>query len=192
MIAVVVGVPGVGKTTVIREALKHIHLKEINYGDVFLEVAKDLYGIKDRDELREKLTADQYRILHERASDRIKNLAKEPIILDTHALIALETGFMPGFPKFVLEKLPISLFIIIEADPEEVASRRARDARQRGKGLEERVDLHQELNRVAVITYAIEKGASVYIIHNKEDEQEEAGKELAEVLKKWISGLGYQ
>ena len=143
MIAVVVGVPGVGKTTVIREALKWIKVREVNYGDVFLEVAKELYGIENRDEIRRKLTADQYRVLHEKASEKIKEMAREPLILDTHALIALETGFMPGFPKFVLEKLPISLFVIIEADPEEIARRRARDPRNRGGGLEELVDLHQ-------------------------------------------------
>ncbi len=189
MIAVVVGVPGVGKTTVIREALRWVKIREVNYGDVFLEVAKELYGIENRDEIRRRLTADQYRVLHEKASDRIKEMAKEPLILDTHAMIALETGFMPGFPKFVLQKLPISLFVIIEADPEEIAGRRARDPRNRGGGLEGLVDLHQELNRMAVVNYAIEKGASVYIIKNREGKQEEAGKELAEVLKKWITGL---
>ena len=189
MIAVVVGVPGVGKTSVVREARKYVNIPEVNYGDVFLQVAQDLYGIKNRDEIRERLTADQYRRLHEEASERIKELAKEPIILDTHALIALETGFMPGFPSFVLEKLPISLFVIVEADPEEVEARRRRDDRIRGIGLESDVALHQELNRMAVISYAITKGASVYIIHNREGKLEEAGRELAEVLKKWISGL---
>ncbi len=189
MIAVVVGVPGVGKTTVVREALKRVEIREVNYGDVFLEVAGELYGITNRDEIREKLTADQYRILHKRASEKIAEMAKEPLLLDTHALISLETGFMPGFPFFVLERLPISLFVIIEADPEEVEGRRRRDARERGMGLEHDVALHQLLNRMAVVTYAVLKGASVYIIHNKEGEAERAGEELAEVLRKWMSGL---
>jgi len=92
MIAVVVGVPGVGKTSVISEAQKYIQIPVINYGDVFLQVAKDLYNIEDRDEIRKKLTADQYRKLHEEASTRVKAMAKEPVILDTHALIALKTS----------------------------------------------------------------------------------------------------
>ena len=192
MIAVVVGVPGVGKTTVVREALKHVPLREVNYGDVFLSVARKLYGIEERDEIRKRLTASQYENLHREAAKVIKKMAKEPIILDTHALVALKTGFMPGFPYFVLQDLPISLFVIVEADPEEIRKRRERDNRKRGGGPEDEISLHQELNRMAVITYAVLKGASVYIIKNEEGKQEEAGKELAEVLKLWLSGFGYR
>ena len=42
---------------------------------------------------------------------------------------------------------------------------------------------------MAVVNYAIERGASIYIIKNREGKQEEAGKELAGVLRKWMSGL---
>jgi adenylate kinase len=192
MIAVVVGVPGVGKTTVIEEARKHVNVDVVNYGDLFFEAAKEVYGINERDEIRRKLTADQYRILHEKASDRLLELAKKPIVLDTHALIAVKTGFMPGFPKFVLQKLPISLFIIVEADPREIAERRTLDkGRKRGGDLESDIETHQLLNRAAVVNYAIEKGASVYIVKNKEGKVEEVGRKVAEVLREWISGLGY-
>ncbi len=190
MIAVVVGVPGVGKSTVVEEARKHVDIPVYNYGDFFVKAAKELYGIEDRDEIRKKLTADQYKALHERASDMVKEVAREPIILDTHALIALETGYMPGFPKFVLEKLPISLFIVVEADPEEIRGRRERDrGRRRGSGPEADVETHQMLNRVAVVSYAIEKGSSVFIVKNEEGKAEEAGRKVAEVLKKWLDGL---
>ncbi|NPA86849.1 MAG: adenylate kinase [Candidatus Diapherotrites archaeon] len=191
MIAAVVGVPGSGKSTVIAEALKEISIPVVNYGDVFLEVARKKYGIEDRDELRRRLTAEEYKELHREAAKKVLEMAREPIVLDTHALVVVKTGFMPGFPKFVLDMLPISLIVIIEASPEEVLARRKRDARRRGGGLEDNVSLHQELNRAAAVHYAIEKGASVYIIHNKEGEQARSGRELAEVLREWMRGLGY-
>lgn len=186
MIVVVMGVPGAGKTTVIKGAQKYVSFTYVNYGDIFLEVARERYGIRSRDEIRRKLSWEEYKELHKEAAKRIAEMGKKGlVVLDTHALVALPTGFMPGFPRFVLEILPVSAWVLVEASPEEIAGRRARDAeeRERGGGLEEEIALHQELNRVAAIVYATLAGGSVYIVRNKEGRAEEASKELAEVLK---------
>ncbi len=187
MIVVVMGVPGAGKTTVIRRAQKYVDFTYVNYGDIFLDVARERYGIESRDEIRKRLSWEEYKELHKEAAKRIVEMGKnELVVLDTHALVVLPTGFMPGFPRFVLEMLPVSAWVLVEASPEEIAGRRARDAgeRERGGGLEEEVALHQELNRVAAIVYATIAGGSVYIIMNREGMAEEAAKELAEVLKR--------
>lgn len=187
MIVAVMGVPGVGKTTVIKGARRYVDFTYVNHGDVFLEVARELLGIECRDDIRRTLLWDEYRELHREVARRIAGMGREGlVVLDTHALVALPTGFMPGFPLFVLEALPVSVWVLVEAPPEEIARRRERDAgeRKRGGGLEEEIALHQELNRVAAVVYATIAGGSVYIIKNREGRAEEASKELAEVLKK--------
>ncbi len=47
---IAMGVPGAGKTTVLK-GLKGDY-KVVNYGDLMLEIEKKEYGIKDRDEMR--------------------------------------------------------------------------------------------------------------------------------------------
>jgi len=154
---------------------------------VFLSIAREKYGIESRDEIRQKLTWEQYRDLHVEAARRIRDMAEKSIVvLDTHALVALPTGFMPGFPFFVLKELPVSAWVLIEASAEEIRSRRARDAgaRERGEGLEANIELHQSLNRMAAVAYAVIAGGTVYIIKNREGKADEAARELAEVIKK--------
>ena len=186
MIVVVMGVPGSGKTTVIRGAQRYAEFTYVNYGDIFLRIARERFGIENRDEIRERLTWREYRELHEPAADELRRMAERgTVVVDTHALVALPTGFMPGFPLFVLQRLPVCAWVLVEADPAEIAGRRARDSgeRERGKGLEANIALHQEMNRVAAVVYSVIAGGSVYIVKNREGKADEASRELAEVIK---------
>ncbi len=187
MIALLLGVPGVGKSS-LAEAAKDIGINVVNYGDVFFELAKKLHNIEDRDKIREILDEESYLELHRIASKEVLQMDK-PMLLDTHATIATPIGFMPGFPEFVLEELPISLIVIVEADPEEIRSRRDRDPRRRGIGVESDVELHQSLNRIVSMVYSVKKGCPVYIIKNREGKLEDAKAELREVLLRWKQQL---
>ena len=69
----IVGIPGVGKTTVINRALEGLDSKKIkyvNFGDYVFEVSKE-YGIKDRDEIRKKLDRETYIEVQKEAARRI-------------------------------------------------------------------------------------------------------------------------
>ncbi len=194
MIVVVGGVPGSGKTSVIRRAREFVDFDYVNYGDLFFELAKKLYGIEHRDEMRRKLSIHDYRRLHRAVAERIREVDYQditrPVVVDTHFMIATPTGFYPGFPEYVIRHIPAVAWVLIEADPEEIRKRRERDAgvRQRGGGIEDDIWTHQDLNRSAATLYAYLTNGTVYIIHNREGKLDEAARELAEVIRKCRTG----
>lgn len=188
-LAVVTGVPGVGKSTVVKlalERLKEVGLEYelINYGDVMLEIAREEVGVKDRDEMR-KIKYEIYRRIQEGAAERIANLAKEkPVLVDTHCTVKKPEGYFPGLPKWVLERLNPRVLIIVEASPEEIAKRRSRDAsRRRDEELSEEISEHQQMNRAAAMAYAMMTGATVKIIKNREGRVDEAADGMVKALR---------
>ena len=57
-VIVVTGIPGVGKTTVMKKAAEGINVEFVTFGTIMEEIAKEMKLVKDRDEMR-KLTLDQ-------------------------------------------------------------------------------------------------------------------------------------
>jgi adenylate kinase len=52
---IVAAVPGAGKTTTLEYVKKILpEAKVVNVGDLILEIAREKFGIKDRDELRKE------------------------------------------------------------------------------------------------------------------------------------------
>lgn len=186
---VVTGVPGVGKSTVIAEALEKLRVaglsyELVNYGDVMLELARRGAGVCDRDEMR-KLPANVYRDIQRRAAEQIAQMAKRKLVLlDTHCSIKKPEGYLPGLPRWVLEGIKPESILIIEAPPEEVISRRTKDiARRRDQELIAEVTEHQQLNRAIAMAYAAIVGATVRIIKNRDGRLSEAVGEMVEALR---------
>jgi len=187
-IVVVTGVPGSGKSTVIDGALKQLKAQGIvynilNYGDVMLELMRE-EGINDRDEMR-KVSTDRYREIQREAARRIAKAAEQkPIIVDTHCLIKKPEGYYPGLPRWVLEELEPESIIVVEATPEEIAGRRAKDTtRQRDKELMGEIEEHQLMNRATSAAYAAFSGATVKIIQNRNKGLKNAVSEMVGALR---------
>ncbi len=188
-VVVVTGVPGSGKSTVVQEALKQLKAQDVeyefvNYGDVMLELMREREGVTDRDEMR-KAPTGTYREIQREAGKRIARTAQRKFVLvDTHCLIKKPEGYYPGLPRWVIEELNPESIVIVEATPEEVARRRAKDTtRRRDKELLDEVVEHQLLNRATATAYAALTGATVRIIHNRDGKLSEAVKEMVEVLR---------
>ncbi len=56
----------------------------VNYGDVMLDIAKRMYGITHRDEMRRRIPVDEYRKVQELAAEEISKMQGD-VIIDTHA-----------------------------------------------------------------------------------------------------------
>jgi adenylate kinase len=173
-VVIVTGVPGSGKSTVIEGALKElkkqgVEYKLMNYGDVMLELMKEREGVTHRDDMR-KVPASRYRGIQREAGRRIAKAAeKNPVLVDTHCLVKKPEGYYPGLPIWVLEELKPESIIIVEAEGEEIAKRRLKDAdRKRDQDLLNDVNEHQQLNRAAAMTYATITGAAVKLIKNRD------------------------
>ena len=127
---VIVGIPGVGKTSLVTKLVQVIKKKNKtvsvhSYGTVMLEEAKK-DGIKDRDELR-KLPIEKQKELQKIAAEKISKLSDDVIFIDTHAFISTEAGFYPGLPNYVIEIIQPTNFIAITASPDEIHNRRMKD-----------------------------------------------------------------
>ncbi|ASJ08606.1 adenylate kinase [Thermococcus siculi] len=185
-VVMITGIPGVGKSTITRLALRKSRAKFrlVNFGDLMFEEAVKAGLVKHRDEMR-KLDPNVQKELQMKAARRIVEMSQsEPILIDTHATIRTPVGYLLGFPREVIEVINPNFIVIIEATPSEILGRRLRDLkRDRDVETEEQIQRHQDLNRAAAVSYAMHSRALVKIIENHEDKGlEEAVHELVEVL----------
>lgn len=126
-LVVLTGIPGSGSTTLLNKALEEVDYVHLNYGDIMTEIAIEEKIVDDRDALR-KLSPDVQKEIQEKAAKRIKERSEsENVIVDTHCTINTPSGFLPGLPIWVLNELQPNLFVMIEANPDEIIYRRLND-----------------------------------------------------------------
>jgi adenylate kinase len=186
MLAVIAGIPGAGKTTVVTKALEKVERKYqlVTYGTVMFEIASARGLVKDRDEMR-KLPQDVQKDVQKKAAEKIHDMAKKAdVILDTHCTIKTPRGFISGLPLRILEKLEPDLFVLVETDPKEIIMRREGDkSRVRDAETAEDLQVHQDINRMAAASYSVISGAAIGFIQNRQGRLEMAADELAAILK---------
>ena len=118
---VIVGIPGVGKTTLVTRLVELIKQKNKtvsvhSYGTVMLDEAMK-NGVKDRDELR-ALPIEKQKELQKLAAEKISSMSDDVIFIDTHAFISTKAGFYPGLPNYVIQIMQPTNFIAITASPD--------------------------------------------------------------------------
>ena len=185
-ILIVVGVPGVGKTTVIKkvEALLNKSGDKnsvVVFGTIMLSEAKKM-GISDRDDIR-KLNVNEQKELQNKASDYIRTIKDELIIVDTHLFIRTPSGFLPGIPENVIKKLKPTNLVLITASPEEILERRATDnSRDRDMISIEDINRELDLARSMISTISILSSAPFEIVSNRSNMLESASNRILEIL----------
>ena len=183
---IVLGLSGVGKSTVLEEAqlISDIDYKTINYGDKMFEVAREKGLVEKRDEMKE-LGVETYKELQETAAQNIFEIAENhDVILDTHAAIKTPHGYIPGLPKWTVEELDPDKLILFTASAKEIYERSISD-NDRDREHEEVSDIkeYQEIAREMASTNAVQSGAYLKIIENKDGKAQQAAKELIETIK---------
>lgn len=183
--AIIVGIPGVGKTTLITRASEMLNQKRkttiVVFGTIMLEEAKKM-GIKNRDELR-RMTVEDQRHLQDLAAQRITEIKDDIVMIDTHVLINTDEGYYPGLPLRLLNIMKPTNMVMVAADPNEIAQRRRSDqTRQRDIASLENIQKELEISRVMVASCSILTGAPFAIIMNSDDQIEEAAANIAKTL----------
>jgi adenylate kinase len=128
---IVVGIPGVGKTTVVsnvKNTLEQTGIKTIlaEFGKIMLEEAKKL-NIQNRDEIR-RLSIEDQKKLQNLAATKISQIYSDVVIIDTHLFINTKEGYYPGLPAHLLNNIKPTHLILIIANPEEIYHRRQNDS----------------------------------------------------------------
>ena len=179
---VVVGIPGVGKTTVVDRAAESVGAKVVTFGTVMFEEARRLRWVKERDGMR-KMPVERQRRLQRLAASKISR-ARDPILfVDTHLFIRTPEGFWPGLPYEVVREMKPTHLALIEATPEEILERRATDpSRARDSLTLEALASELALGRSFLSAASALTGAPMLILANRAGMAEETAKELAEAL----------
>ena len=177
---IIVGIPGVGKTTVVSKVVELLKEKRISvsvfiFGTVMFEEAKKK-GIQSRDDLR-RLSVREQKDLQSMAARKIASITDEAVIVDTHAFISTKEGFYPGLPHNVLEILMPDSFIMITARPEEIYNRRMKDT-TRNRDIISIDDIKKELDVTSAMlsTCSILCGSPIKMVLNTEGKIDEAAK----------------
>lgn len=183
--AVIVGIPGVGKTTVITRAAEMLNEKRkttvVVFGTVMFEEAKKM-GLKSRDEMRRMPVEDQ-RCLQEMAAQRIAEMRDDVVLIDTHLFINTVEGYYPGLPMRLLDIMKPTNMVMIAADASEIAERRKADqTRQRDIVSAEDIQKELDISRVMVASCSILTGAPFAIIMNNDGQVDEAAANIAKML----------
>lgn len=183
-VTVVTGVPGVGASRVCQQARAGLGegYELLNFGDAMLERAVSRNGIESRDDMA-TLPIRELRLLQRRAGEYVASRARNrAIILNTHLAVATAHGFIPGLPGDVLADVDPDRFVLVEADAGTIANRReeveTREYREEGP---RSIELHQDLNRSAAMTYSTQTGAPIRLVENT-GEVEDAAEALAAIV----------
>lgn len=184
--AIIVGIPGVGKTTLITRAAEILNQKRkttvVIFGTVMFEEAKKKMGLKNRDELRRMAVEDQRR-LQDLAAQRITEMNDDIVIIDTHLFINTGEGYYPGLPMRLLSIMKPTNMVMVAADPSEIAARRKSDqTRQRDIASAENIQKELDISRVMVASCSILTGAPFAIIMNNDGQMGEAAANIAKIL----------
>ena len=184
--AIIVGIPGVGKTTLITRAAEILNQKRkttvVIFGTVMFEEAKKKMGLKNRDELR-RMAVEEQRRLQDLAAQRITEMNDDIVIIDTHLFINTDEGYYPGLPMRLLSIMKPTNMVMVAADPSEIAERRKSDqTRQRDIASSENIQKELDISRGMVASCSILTGAPFAIIMNNDGQMSEAAANIAKIL----------
>ncbi len=181
-----VGIPGVGKTTLLSKMVEIIknHNKSVSvmsFGTLMFEVAKK-NGLKDRDELR-KLSVTEQQELQKLAAEKIAAQTEQVIIIDTHAFINSPGGYYPGLPENVLKIIKPTNFVSVSAKPEEIYNRRMKDdTRNRDKITLTNIKKELDIQAGMISACSVITGSPVKFILNREGKIDETTEKIINAI----------
>ena len=183
---VLVGIPGVGKTTLLSKVVEILKNHErnvgmISYGTLMFEVAKE-NGLTDRDQLR-KLPISEQQHFQKVAAEKIAAHNEEIVIIDTHAFINSPEGYYPGLPEHVLKIIKPTNFVSVSAKPEEIYNRRMKDdTRNRDKITLDNIKKELNVQSGMISACAVITGAPVRHVLNREGKVDEAAAKIINTI----------
>ena len=184
---VIVGIPGVGKSTLVTKIVEILHSNQksvsVNsFGTLMFEEAQK-NGMKSRDDLR-KLSMEEQLNLQKKAAHKIAELEDELVIIDTHTFINTNAGYYPGLPNNILEIIKPSNLISVYARPEEIYNRRMKDTtRQRDLVSIENIKKEMAISDAMLSSCAVFSGSPMKPVLNTEGKVEEAANAVISAIE---------
>lgn len=183
---IVVGIPGVGKTTVVsnvKNTLEQTGIKTnlAEFGKIMLEEAKKL-NIQNRDEIR-RLSIEDQKKLQNLAATKISQIYSDVVIIDTHLFINTKEGYYPGLPAHLLNNMKPTHLILIIANPEEIYHRRQNDStRVRDLISMDSIKNEIDVSKMLISCCSIISGAPFKILANHEGSLRECTQKMVSLI----------
>lgn len=183
---VLVGIPGVGKTSLVNAIVDKIKStgKTVlvkSFGSAMLEEAKRI-GIHDRDALR-CLPTNEQEDLQKTAAERIATEECDVVIIDTHAFISTSSGYYPGLPESILHIIKPTNYISVSAKPEEIYNRRMNDpTRHRDLVTMNVIKQEMDLQAAMISACSVVSGSPVKPVVNREGRLAEAANDVIRAI----------
>jgi adenylate kinase len=162
-VVALVGISGVGKSTLLRAAAETIQFQHLQ-ASALIKAAKEKQTAETvvTDDLRTADITDNQALLVQGFSDA-RDPSKTLIVLDGHTVIDTPNGLVTIEPK-VFEALGVTQFIFIADEVATIALRRANDqTRNRPQRSASELSHHQEQALLAAFNAAIAIGVPLYI-----------------------------
>lgn len=191
MIAVVFGIPGVGKSTLVNRVKDQLGLKYIHPGNIMYEIASKKGIVENVDQMRKLKLSVQQEIQEEMANvvaNHINSESGSSFIIDTHAIVKTPQGFFPGLRNAFFEVVKPDIYLVVESKPEMILKRRIADkerVRKDDHSLDE-ILLHIDLTRDFASAYSIYSQANFAVIENKEGDLEYAVNEMSGIISRFM------
>lgn len=184
--AVILGIPGVGKTTIISEVEgifeeKGLKVETVVFGSLMFEEAEKK-GLKTRDDMR-KLPIEDQRNLQEDAAKRIAEMRERIVIIDTHLFIRTAEWYYPGIPMNVTNIIRPTHLLLVIAKPQEILMRRQLDTtRRRDLPTEAEIQYEVDVSRIMIVSLANMTGSPFTILENQKNQAKKVAQDIVRLL----------
>jgi adenylate kinase len=129
------------------------------------------------------MPVEEQRRLQEMAAQRIAEMQEDVVLVDTHLFINTAEGYYPGLPMRLLNIMKPTNLVMIAAEAQEIAARRASDeTRQRDIISTDDIQKELDISRVMVASCSILTGAPFAIIMNSDGKMDEAAANIAKIM----------
>lgn len=191
MVAVVFGIPGVGKSTIVNRVKDNLGLVYIHPGNIMYKIASAKGIVENVDQMRKLKLSVQQQLQEEMAgvvAEKINSQKENSFIIDTHAIVKTPQGFFPGLRNAFFEVVQPDIYLVVESKPEMILQRRTADkdrVRQDDHSLDE-ILLHIDLTRDFASAYSIYSQANFAVIENKEGDIDYAVNEMSGIISRFM------
>ncbi|MBU4535046.1 MAG: AAA family ATPase [Euryarchaeota archaeon] len=162
-IAAIVGVPGVGKTSLCHVVAREIGCEHLNYGDLMLEIAREKNIAHSKTEMFAQDMTVQYHIWKAAANEITQH---QQVLVDLHGLDQSPEGYIISMP---LEIISPDLIVILDSSPEKIFHRRQKDrSKERIKDDFKSLVSHQKMLKISMTICSVFSGSLVYHLENND------------------------